>query len=364
MGVTPFINLDPDQITPGTGIMTGEYADVFLLRGDELEGRPLPNTQGLDGVDGSETFEDFEVQDPITQTLPGNDLGGNIKLSNWTEWWNSENNAEFSNSKCAIKKINGSKYLVLNGLRDSVSRWGNASTKPTIGPAAAFFPIKSSDLDWQILRIGCLVAYDSDIAPGDGGFRFGLSRPPTPQYEYNFLGTEMQFSNLAFNIGNNRWDTGSEDLRGRYERVESAGAPDYGPNNSGFFSGDPATGYFRWLGEAGVSVFPLIIEFSQVGTWTRYDETNLPPVYGADAQVLLGVTSGAQGINHSTFENMMKAEHLGIAVSGFGYKDIHTLSDSNSEALTWADYNHILIESFFPNFAIQTVAYQVIQRQS
>lgn len=370
MAVSPYTDDPPENMDLSAPlVLTDDPAVPILLRGDELGEEPggggeLPNTQGLVGIDGSESFEDFALADPVSEALPGNDLGGNLVLMNWTEWWDSPHAAIFTNSKVAIEEYGGRKGMTLNGLRDADTRWGNAATKPTIGPAAAFFPIKNTDLDWTTIRIGALCAYTGTVAPGQGGIRFGLAHGPSPKYEFDFLGMELEFSNLVYNIGKNRWETSQEDLRGRFEHTDSEGAPDYGPANAGNFTNLSSTGYYRWLGEAGVSVFPLIIEIVQNGPYTEYDETNVPPLIGAQAKVVIGASSGTLGVDQATFEIMMKAGVNSISQSGYGYRDIGTLRDQNSEARLWAAYNYIVLESFFPGLWIDLVAYQVLARST
>lgn len=346
-----FDNTPPDKKAVPAFTYTSDYADVKLIRGDELDDRVPPHTQGLDGISGSESFEDFELQDPVVNPLPGNDVGGNLVFTDWQEWLNS-GAAGFTTTKCAIESYGGVKGVELNGARDTSdsTRYGDLNTNIGMGPAALLLPIKNADISWTKIRIGILAAFTGESSPGDGTFRMGIAKTPTAKYAIDQVSAELSFDTLVYNAGGDRWETSFEATKGRVSSVTSGGAPNHTASLTESTSSGNDSGYYRWLGNAGTSLFPVIVEI------TRTASSDV--VFGM--KMFIGTSSGAAGIDQPGFETLMKAAIDSCSHTGHGYE---TFGDATGDG-AGADYNHFIIESFFPGLWVPLFAYQVLENDA
>lgn len=353
MAVSPYDNTPPESKTPAVSEFTGSYAQVISLRGNEP--LYLPDTQGIEGISGSESFEDFLESNPAPASLNGNDLGGDIIISDFIENWQQDpvNFSEFSNQRVQVKEVNGKKGILLYGTHtDTGLAYGDASANQSIGPSQIWFPIKSGDFDWQSLRFGALIGLDrgEDFSPinHQGRLKIGLSNQPTSKYQFRRFEGEIFWGTLTWNVGNLTWNTSdSQFWRGGFQEYSNAGAPDYGMNITYSNVTSSSAQYLDFMGRAGFAETGLFIEFEKAGPDPAVDGLNIKMIVG----------DGTPTLSQHDFETQMKKPLNGFNQSGYYYKNIGNIkSDSGS----WSDFNHLCMESWIEFLWIGLVAYQKI----
>jgi hypothetical protein len=334
--------------------------NAFVDVAPEERDLDLQPSQAIEGIDGNEDFENFAVEAPITSSpiLTGFN-SKRLIAANLTEYWTQDplDLDSISNAQASVVvNTAGRKGILLAGkTKAGPDYYGDPSTDTDIGPASVWFPFDAL-LEWNVLRIGFLVAFrntpSSSASPGQ--LAFGLSTLPEAKYRFRRFGIHVTWPSLAYNGGRTSWDsTGPGQLHSGFSAFTNSGDPDFTVGGYSDIFETVQTPYLRGIGNFDESVYPMFMEISK-------DGPTPDGAGGASIKAFVNTGSGSIPITRSNFEAQMQVSQDSLVHTGANYYTFGSSAADDVPGETWQSFNNINIESFCPGIWIDQVSYKVL----